>query len=336
MKIGSVDLDSEVLVVAEIGNNHEGDMGRARELVQRAAECGAQAVKFQTIVPERLVSPSQGARLEQLRRFCLSYDQFESLAETAARANVMFMSTPFDLESVRHLAPLVPAFKIASSDNNYTALLEAVAATGKPVLMSTGMAALADVKRSCAVMEAAWRGHGTAPGMVLLHCVSAYPTPVESANLLAIRTLQHETRYPVGYSDHTLGIEAAVLSVVLGACAIEKHFTLSKTQSEFRDHQLSVEPAELAELVRRVKFAKTVLGDGVKRLMPVEASVAAAARRSLVARRALPEGHVLKPEDLDWLRPAGGIPPGQEGPLLGRALKQAVAAGEMIKPDMVR
>jgi N,N'-diacetyllegionaminate synthase len=336
MKIGSVDLDEEVLVVAEIGNNHEGDFGRAVELVVRAAEAGAQAVKFQTIVPERLVSRTQPARLEQLRRFCFSYEQFGKLAETAARAKVMFMSTPFDVESVRQLAPLVPAFKIASSDNNFVALLEAVAATGKPVLMSTGMAGVADVKRSCAAMEAVWAKRGARPVMVLLHCVSAYPTPPESANLLAMRTLERETGYPVGYSDHTLGIDAAVLSVALGARVIEKHFTLSKTQSEFRDHQLSAEPAELAELVRRVKLARTVLGDGVKRIMPVEEGVLAAARRSAVARNGLPAGHVITREDLDWLRPGGGVAPDSEATLLGRALKRPVAAGEMITADMVR
>jgi N,N'-diacetyllegionaminate synthase len=335
VKIGSVDLDSEVLVVAEAGNNHEGDIGRAHELVRRAAEAGAHAIKFQTIVPERLVARSQPARLEQLRRFCLTYDQFAQLAETAARSRILFMSTPFDIESVRHLAPLVPAFKIASSDNNFFGLLEAVADTGKPVLLSTGLARTEDVKRSCAVLDAAWRRRGATPGLVLLHCVSAYPTPVESANLLAIRSLERETGHAVGYSDHTLGIEAAVLSVALGARVIEKHFTLSKTQSDFRDHQLSADPAELAELVRRVKVARTALGDGIKRVMPEEHGVLQAARRSAVARRALAAGHVVTGDDVDWLRPAGGVPPDAGGSLIGRRLRNAVAAGEAITAEMV-
>lgn len=334
MRIGGVDLEEEVLVIAEVGNNHEGDMGRARELVLRAAEAGAQAVKFQTIVPERLVSRTQSARIEQLRRFCLGYDQFSELAELAARQKILFMSTPFDLESVRFLAPLVPAFKIASSDNNYDALLQAVAQTGKPALLSTGMADMAGIKRACSVFEGAC-GNRKAE-IVLLHCVSAYPTPSESANLLAIRSLERETGHPVGYSDHTLGIEAAVLSVALGARVIEKHFTLSKTQSEFRDHQLSAEPAELAELVRRVKVARAALGDGIKRVMPAEQAVVAAARRSAVARNPLAAGHVIVREDLDWLRPGGGVAPDAEGTLLGRSLSRAVAAGEMITPDMLR
>lgn len=335
MKIGSVNLEREVLIIAEIGNNHEGDMGCAVELIERAAEAGAQAVKFQTIVPERLVASSESARIAQLRRFCLSYDQFGKLAETAARAKVMFLSTPFDIESVRQLAPLVPAFKIASSDNDFIDLLDAVAITGKPVLLSTGMVDLEGVKRSRAALESAWRRHGSAPGLVLLHCVSAYPTPIESANLLAIRSIALETGCVVGYSDHTLGIEAAVLSVALGARVIEKHFTLSKTHSAFRDHQLSADPQELAELVRRVRAACVALGDGVKRTMEVEVPVIAAARRSAHARRDLPIGHVVGADDIDWLRPGGGIPPESAASLIGRQLARGVAAGERLAHEMV-
>lgn len=337
MKVGTVDLDREVLIVAEIGNNHEGDVGCAVEMIERAAEAGAQAVKFQTIVPERLVASSEAARLAQLRRFCFSYDQFGKLAETAARAKVMFLSTPFDIESVRQLAPLVPAFKVASSDNDFVDLLEAVAITGKPVLLSTGMVDLGGVKRSRAVLEGAWRRHGSTPGLVLLHCVSAYPTPIESANLLAIRSIAQETGCVVGYSDHTLGIETAVLSVALGARVIEKHFTLSKNRSTFRDHQLSAEPQELAELVRRVRTACIALGDGVKRAMEVEIPVIAAARRSAHARRALQAGHVVSPDDIDWLRPGGGIAREESAAILiGRRLVRDVAAGERLAGEMVR
>jgi len=335
MKIGPIDLDREVLLVAEIGNNHEGDIGRAEELVHRAAESGAQAVKFQTIVPERLVSARDAARIDRLRRFAFSYDQFGRLAETARRAGVMFLSTPFDVESVGHLDPLVPAFKIASGDNDFVTLLEVVAATGKPILLSTGMASLDDVRRACATIEAVWRKRVGAPGMVLLHCVSSYPAPPESANLLAIRTLERAMGYPVGYSDHTLGIDAALLAVALGARVVEKHFTLSKTQSAFRDHQLSAEPAELAELVRRIRDVRAMLGDGLKVVLPVEEAVAKAARRSIVAKRALPAGHIIALDDLDWLRPGGGLPPGREAALVGRALRRAVAAGDMITPEAV-
>lgn len=327
VRIGAVDLGREVLVIAEIGNNHEGDVGRAEEMIGRAAEAGAQAVKFQTIVPESLVAPDQAARLAQLRRYALTPEDHARLAEAARRAGVLFLSTPFALEAVPWLDPLVPAFKIASGDNDFVALLEAVAGAGKPILLSTGMADLAAVETAKAVIESVWALAGRDPGLVLLHCVSAYPTPLAEANLAAIRSLAALGR-PVGYSDHTLGVTAALMAVALGARVIEKHFTLSKTQSDFRDHRLSADPADLRELVERVREADALLGDGVKRLMPCERDTAQAARRSLAARRDRAAGHVLGLDDIAWLRPAGGLAPGHEIKLLGRTLRRAISAGE--------
>jgi len=338
MKIGNIDLLRNVLVIAEIGNNHEGDLGLAIEMIHAAASSGAQAVKFQTIQPERLVSATQVARIEQLGRFAFNFEQFAELAEVARAVGVMFLSTPFTPDVVPWLAHLVPAFKIASGDNNFSQLLEAVAETGKPILLSTGMTDLVGIKQACQVIENVYNssGNGLPVGEIaLLHCVSAYPTPPEQANLRAIDTLARETGKLIGYSDHTLGIDAATLSVALGARIIEKHFTLSKTQSDFRDHALSADPVELTELVRRVRVANILLGNGEKILQEGEMSTANAARRSIVASCALDTGHLLVDADLDWLRPGGGLKPGQESLILGRRLTQSVARGEMIKPDMV-
>ncbi|WP_119168012.1 N-acetylneuraminate synthase family protein [Algihabitans albus] len=335
MKIGPVDLTRDILVVAEIGNNHEGDLGRAEEMIHRAAEAGAQAVKFQTIDPERLVATDQTARLEQLRRFALTADDHARLAAVAAKAGVLFLSTPFSLEAVALLDPLVPAFKIASGDNDFAPLLTRVALTAKPLLISTGMSRPEEVALAVARIRTAWADAMLGdPGLVLLHCVSAYPTPVHAANLRAILSLSAYGAVP-GYSDHTLGIEAAVLSVALGARVIEKHFTLSKTQSDFRDHQLSAEPQELAELVERVRGAEALLGDGVKRIQEEETPVAAAARRSICAARALTPGQIIGPQDLTWLRPAGGPRPGSEADLLGRGVKQPVPAGTPLTPELL-
>jgi sialic acid synthase SpsE len=331
MKIGAIDLSREVLVIAEIGNNHEGDFGLATEMIHAAVAAGAQAVKFQTIQPERLVSATQAARIEQLARYAFSRDQFAELAGIARAAGTMFLSTPFTPDVLPWLDLLVPAFKIASGDNNFSPLLEAVAATGKPILLSTGMSDMAAIKRACTTIENVPQ-YGE---IALLHCVSAYPTPPEQANLRAIATLARETGKVVGYSDHTFGVDAAVLSVALGARIIEKHFTLSKTQSDFRDHALSADPTEMAKLVQQVRLAQTLLGTGEKILQEGEMPTAAAARRSIVARAALPVGHLLAEADLDWLRPGGGLAPGKEDLILGRRLTQAVARGEMIKPDMV-
>ena len=335
MIIGSIDLKSDVLVIAEIGNNHEGDFGLAREMIHAAAMTGAQAVKFQTIVPERLVNVSQTSRLQQLARFVFSRDQFAELAAEARRAGVLFLSTPFDPDVVTWLDALVPAFKIASGDNNYAALLTKVAHTEKPILLSTGMASGREITQVCAMIENCWKSSGRPSEIILLHCVSAYPTPPEQANLRAIVTLAQDTGRMVGYSDHTLGIDAAAMSVALGARIIEKHFTLSKTQSEFRDHALSADPAEMADLVRRVKLAQSLLGNGVKIPQEAERANAISARRSIVARATLPAGHVIAERDLDWLRPGGGLSPGQENKLIGRKLMRAVAEGEMYTLEMV-
>jgi N,N'-diacetyllegionaminate synthase len=335
MNIGGIDLSREVMVIAEIGNNHEGSFELASQMILAAAAAGVHAVKFQTIQPDQLVSATQSARLEQLSRFVFSRDQFAELAAIAHAEGVIFLSTPFSPEVVPWLDELVPAFKIASGDNNYAALLAAVAATGKHILLSTGMSGITEISEACRIIEKAAHESGRSAEIALLHCISAYPTPPDQANLLAIATLARETGRVVGYSDHTLGIEAAVLSVALGARIIEKHFTISKTQSDFRDHALSADPVEMAELVRRVRQAQELLGTGEKTLQPAEMPVAASARRSIVARANFPAGYVLTEQDIEWLRPGGGLMPGQESAVLGRRLLGPVARGEMILPDMV-
>jgi N,N'-diacetyllegionaminate synthase len=335
VNVGGIDTDRRVLVIAEIGNNHEGSYTLAEEMIGLAARAGADAVKFQTIVPERLVAPSQAERIRQLRRFQLTPGQFEDLSEVARREGVLFLSTPFDVESAAFLDPLVPAFKIASGDNNFFPLLEAVARTGKPVLVSSGLAGLDGIAATRDFLRGVWRREGIPDsGLAVLHCVTSYPTPPGEANLLAIRELRTLGVTP-GYSDHTLGIEAAVLSVALGARVIEKHFTIDKNRSGFRDHQLSADPEDLARLVERVREAEVLLGDGGTGARACEAAALTAARRSIVARRDLPKGAVLAWEDLDWLRPGGGLSPGREGDLLGKTLARDIPQGEMIRIEDV-
>ena len=334
MKIGSHDIEQRVFIVAEIGNNHEGDLGLAKEMICLAADSGADAVKFQTIVPGQLVAPAEKKRLTLLNKFRFFPEQFELLAETARASGVIFLSTPFDIVSVEKLDHLVPAFKVSSGDNNFPALLIAVAGTGKPVLLSTGMADIYDIVRAKEIVESEWGKRGLAPGLALLHCVSIYPAPASQANLLAIRTLQGINGL-VGYSDHTLGIEAAVLSVAVGARIVEKHFTISKNYSDFRDHQLSADPAEFKTLVQRIRSAETLLGNGRKMVMEGESATSEAARRSIAAARDLVTGHIISLEDISWLRPAGGLPPGSEGEVLGRRLKRNVGSGDWLTVDLV-
>ena len=333
MKIGNWDLDKDVLIVAEIGNNHEGSYALAEEMIGLAARAGAGAVKFQTIVPEKLVSPGQKDRIKQLEKFRLSYADFEKLSKVAAREKVMFLSTPFDIDSARFLNRLVPAFKISSGDNNFYPLIDVIARMDKPIILSAGLADMEQITKTKEFIQNIWHECRINQELAVLHCVTSYPTLPQEANLLAITTLRDRLGVTVGYSDHTLGIEAAVLSAALGARIIEKHFTLDKNYSSFHDHQLSADPKDMAEMVRRVKETIELMGDGEKRLQKSEAEVIDKVRRSIVASRDLSRGAVIKREDLTWLRPGGGLAPGREGELVGKKLKRAVAAGEYILPE---
>jgi N-acetylneuraminate synthase/N,N'-diacetyllegionaminate synthase len=333
MKIANFDLDKKVLIVAEIGNNHEGDARLAERLIALAASSGADAVKFQTIVPSRLVAPAQKERLEQLERFRLSYKDFEKLGRVAKREGVIFLSTPFDTESVRFLDGIVPAFKIASADNNFLPMIEALAKTGKPVILSGGLAGMDEIEKTVDFIKDIWRSGGMQQELAVLHCVSSYPVKPEEANLLAIRTMRERLGVTVGYSDHTMGIEAAVLSVALGARIVEKHFTLDKGYSGFRDHSISADPEDLKALVNRIRQASKMMGSGIKEPQESEGPAIRTIRRSIVANRPLKKGKIIKYDDLTWLRSERGLPFGRESDLLGRALKRPIKQGEPILTD---
>ena len=326
--IGEVNLAREILVIAEIGNNHEGDPGLAAAMIKLAAEAGAHAVKFQSIDPAQLVSPQQKERIAQLKKFQLSRDDMATLANLARSKGLIFLSTPFHLAAVDELDALVPAFKVASGDNEFLPLLERIGATGKPVLLSCGLADIGSIEASQEAVRRVWRERKNGAFIALLHCVSSYPTPAEEANLRAIETLKPIADV-VGYSDHTLGIEAAIAAAALGARIIEKHFTLDKCHSDFRDHKLSADPSELKQLCERVARVNSMLGDGVIREMPCEAPLRLAARRSIAAARDLPAGVVMTADDFVWVRPGGGIPPGSEATVIGSSLCRPVEAGEI-------
>ncbi len=335
MRIGSLDTAFRVLLVAEIGNNHEGSFTLAEEMLGRAAESGAHAVKFQTFRANRYFSSETPAVLERYTRYQLTCPQFESLKKTADSLGVVFLSTPFDVESAVFLNGLVPAFKIASGDNTFYPLLETVAGFGKPVIMSCGLAQEDVVARAKARIEAVWETTGRAAELALLHCVTSYPTPAGEANLRTIASLRERFGGLVGYSDHTLGIEAAVLAVALGARIVEKHFTLDKNLSEFRDHALSADPEEFRQLVERVAQADAMLGQEGRPALACEEPCRVAVRRSVAAARDCRAGERLSRADLCWVRPGGGVLPGQEELLEGRVLVRDVREGERLFPDMV-
>lgn len=331
MNIAKIDTQQKVLIMAEIGNNHEGRFDVACDLVRHAGWCGADAVKFQTISAGQLVSEQDQKRFQQLKGFELSHKQFEALAAEAHNMGLLFISTPFDLGSAAFLEPLVDAYKIASGDLTFSPLLKKVAATGKPLIISTGASDLDMIAEALAVVQG--NRANDLENVALLHCVSSYPAPVESLNLNAIRVLAETYGCEAGYSDHALGNDACVLAVAAGARIVEKHFTLDKQFSDFRDHALSADPEELKQLVARVRQAETILGQAEKKVQPVEEGIATAIRRSIAAARDLPAGHVLTLDDMTWLRPAGGLEPGREGDIVGKTLKSAVRKGSPLQPE---
>ncbi|MGD0534549.1 MAG: N-acetylneuraminate synthase family protein [Methanoregula sp.] len=328
MIIGTRNTDESPLIVAEIGNNHEGSMDNAIRLVRAAADCGVDAVKFQTYRTELFVCPADTERYARMKSFELQYPQFAELAELAHSLGMLFISTPLDLESARFLDSIVDAFKIASGDNDFFPLIDETVRTGKPVIVSTGASDPETVHRVVAYIRTTGKGESSRD-IGLLHCVSCYPAPDDEVNLAAVRFLTEEFRgCTPGYSDHALGIEAAVASVSWGAKIVEKHFTLDKNYSAFRDHQLSADPAEMKEMVLRIRKVSLMAGRADKKIQDCEQAMNPLIRRSIAARSDLSAGHRLGPDDLMWIRPSSGMRPGTEQEILGKQLRHAIRRGD--------
>ena len=327
MIINNFDTEKKVFIVAEIGNNHEGNYSVAEEMIGKAAEAGVDAVKFQTFIPELYVSSADTSRLERLRGFQLSFDQFEQLSSQAKELGIIFFSTPFDVESAKFLNSIQPIFKIASGDNTFFPLIDTITKFGKPTIISTG---LADMKLLEDIYTF-WSARTSTENLAVLHCIASYPAPLEQANLGAICAIKD--RFPeitVGFSDHTIGFKAASYAVAAGARIIEKHFTLDKNYSDFHDHLLSADPEEMKILVESIREVSAIMGSGEKTPQVCENDVRIAVRRSIAAAQDLSEGTELSIHNFTWVRPGTGIPPGQENLLLGHKLTRTLKQGELI------
>ncbi|MDV2502397.1 MAG: N-acetylneuraminate synthase family protein [bacterium] len=333
MRIGPHDLTQRVLIIAEIGLNHEGDLEAAERLIHLAAEAGVDAVKFQTLRAEHIVSAQDPEWRDIFRSLELSFEAFGHLAAVAHEQGVSFLSTPFDEESVDFLDPLVPAFKIASGDLTALPLVARIAEKGKPILLSTGMSDEEEIIQALDTISGAIGGAALSERVVLLHCVSSYPTPPEQANLASIPFLRDRFELLVGYSDHTLGIQACEGAVALGAVALEKHFTDCKTGRTFRDHALSADPDDMATLVKRVRALEPMLGRYRKAPMPIEADNRQTMRRSLATAQNITAGTVVEEGMLTVLRPATGIPPNEIEQVVGRRVARDLARGDLVRWD---
>lgn len=326
-------LESEVAIVAEIGVNHEGDVEAASRLLALAAEAGADAVKFQSFTPERYASASDPQRLARVRGFALDAAAHRRLAAEAAARNVAFFSTALTEDMVPLIAELAPAIKIASGDLTFEPMVRAAAATGKKVILSTGLATVAEIDRSVDWVRAEIGDAALADRLVLMHCVAAYPAPIEQANLRSIPFLAERYRVPTGYSNHVIGIEACLAAVALGAPVLEVHFTDCKTGRTFRDHALSCDPDDLARLAALAPRIRAGLGRFAKEPMPVEEEGRTLLRKGVVAAADLPAGRLLGEEDLMYARPASEFPAAALPELAGRRLLGPVGRGELIRRD---
>jgi N,N'-diacetyllegionaminate synthase len=331
MIIQNFDTNERALLIAEIGNNHEGSSELALELVTAAAEAGADAVKVQIINPERLVNRLETERIAQLSHFRLPLSTFVDMASLARSKGLLFMASVFDLQSLEDMAEMLAAVKIASGDIDFWPLLVKAATLHKPIVLSTGMSTLPEVKMAVDIIARHLpTGRPLADILALLHCVSLYPTQLNEANLRVIKTLHETFHLTIGYSDHTLGIETAIVSLTLGARIIEKHFTLDKTRTSFRDHAMSADPDDMRRLAAIMHNFDKILGSGEKRLSVAEAQAASALRRSIVAARDLAAGTHLTIDDLEYVRPRKGLPPSQATTIVGRKLRVPLRANEFI------
>jgi len=333
---------SRVIIIAEAGVNHNGDMDLAKRLIEVAAEAGVDLVKFQTFKAKNLVtgqaamaayqekntgkSESQFAMLQRLE---LSEAQHEILRSHCRACGVEFLSSPFDLESIDFLDDFgVPLFKVPSGEITNAPYLKAIAAKNKPVVLSTGMADLGEVEAAVSLLL----GEGLSrEQLTILHCNTEYPTPMVDVNLRAMQTLA--LAFPgvqVGYSDHTLGIEVSLAAVGMGAVMIEKHFTLD-CKMEGPDHKASLEPDQLTALVAGIRNLEQAMGDGWKRPSPSEAKNKPIARKSIVAARAIAEGEVFSLENLTIKRPGTGISPMRWDQVMGQRAKRDFAPEEAIE-----
>lgn len=337
-------MTKKVVFIAEAGVNHNGDIQVAKSLIDVAASAGADFVKFQTFKSDSLTTESAptaryqsenlgshaSTQFKMLEDLELTDDDHLELKSYAEFKGISFLSTGFDIESITFLHNIgIRLFKIPSGELTNLPYLEHIASLQCPVYLSTGMATLEEVR---VAIDSLVRAGQIRDSISILHCTTAYPTPLEQANLLAIRTLSEEFGLPVGYSDHTLGLEASIAAVALGAQIIEKHFTLSRDQAG-PDHQASLEPEELHTLISSVRNVADCLGDGIKRPQPCELENIPVARKSIVAGRRITKGETFSPDNITTKRPGTGTSPMHWHKVLGKSALRDFDADESIELD---
>ena len=331
----------KVLIIAEAGVNHNGDIGLAKEMVDVAYAAGADIIKFQTFKAEKVISlfapkadyqlvttGADESQLEMARKFEMSFDDFRELFDYCNEVGIMFLSTAADNESLYFLMELGQKYiKVPSGEVTNLPYLRKVGEFNKKIIMSTGMMNLNEIETTLDVLIAS----GTdKKNITLLHCNTEYPTPMEDVNLLAMNTIHKKFGLDIGYSDHSLGIEVPVAAVALGARVIEKHFTLDKTM-EGPDQTSSLNPVELASMVKAIRNIEISLGDGIKRPSPSEKKNIPIVRRSIVASKIIKKGEIYTDDNITSKRPGTGISPMQWDEIIGQTAQKDCKKDELIE-----
>ncbi|BBD09329.1 N-acetylneuraminate synthase [Desulfovibrio ferrophilus] len=335
----------KVFVIAEAGVNHDGDLSKALQLVDVAADSGADAVKFQTFLPGECTGrhafktdymkagcPEDESRYELSCRLALPFESFVTLKQRCEEKGLLFLSTPDGNKSLNFLVDKlhVPAIKIASTEVTNIPFLQSIASQKLPIIFSTGLSTLGEVEAGLSAM----RGMTKAP-IVVLHCTTEYPAPFDEINLRAMQTMARAFQVPVGFSDHSIGSAAAIAAVALGAKVIEKHFTLSRAGGG-PDHQASMEPDELKTYISSIRCTELLLGNGIKQPTAAEERNRQSVRRSVVAAHTIPKGHSLTREMLTCKRPGTGISPAHIDTLVGFTLNRELQPDEVLTWEDIR
>jgi N-acetylneuraminate synthase len=329
-------------IIAEAGVNHNGELELAQKLVDVAVSAHADAVKFQTFHAEGVVTSRTGIadyardnigknmkQIDMLRTYELTYDDFRALKDYCDKKNIIFLSSPHSFDAIDFLQDLVPAYKFGSGDLTNIPALQYAASKKKPLLLGTGMATLAEAQRAKYAITSMGNSQ-----IVLLHCTTSYPCSFEDVNLRAMATMQQELDCLVGYSDHTSGIIVPPLAVALGAAVLEKHFTLDKTL-QGPDHKASLEPTELAEMIRQIRDVEKILGSAEKKPTDSEKKAMENVRKSIVAAENIRKGERIGKEMLFIKRPGTGISPSDFDKIIGKRTKRDISVDEVLQWDMV-
>ena len=313
--------------IAEIGNNHEGNFKNAIRLIDQAKNSGADAVKFQTFDTNLFINKLEKKKFKKLKKFELTKKQFKKLSIYSKKKKLKFISTPLDLESAKFLSNIVDVFKISSGDNNFYELIEFCAKFKKPMIISTGMVGIEEIKKIIYFLK---KIKFPINKLAILHCVSDYPVKDYEANLLSIKFLNDKLKVTIGYSDHTVGEEACLAAIGFGAKIIEKHFTLDNKFSNFRDHLLSLDPKDMKKTILSVRRIELMIGNYNKKISKSEKQNLNLMRRSLYFNQNLEKNTILEKKHIKIVRPFKNLKPNNLSKVLGRKINKKVKESEII------